>query len=310
MKKVLVTGTFDIIHPGHLYLLKQAKHQGNFLMVVMARDRTVKKIKGYLPYFDETERVTNLKAQGLADRVILGGFADKLQAVVALRPDIICLGYDQKAFTENLQEKLRNRGMEPTIIRAKKLRPDKHKTGLLHENDLVAIKNVDPTILTDVRYATKNNFTKKKLYINNIILTKKSLAQRLKKVQEALRKRGYGLKIWDSYRPLSVQKKLWQILPDERYVGNPTKKPVHTRAAGIDLTLVNKNGHQLTMPTKYDEFSRRAHRDYPGHSTPARKNLLILEKAMTEQGFIPMPTEWWHFSDPNWKKFPALDISI
>lgn len=74
-------------------------------MAVIARDRTVKKVKGYLPYFDETERVANLKNLGIANRVILGGKADKLQAVVALRPDIICLGYDQKAFTEKLQEK-------------------------------------------------------------------------------------------------------------------------------------------------------------------------------------------------------------
>lgn len=142
------------------------------------------------------------------------------------------------------------------------------------------------------------------------MLTRDNIAQKLTKVQRTLRKKGYGLKIWDSYRPLSVQKILWKVLPDERYVGNPSKKPVHTRAAGIDLTLVNKNGRELTMPTKYDEFSRRAHRDFPGHSKIAMKNMLILEKAMVKAGFIPIATEWWHFSDPNWKKFPSLDVSI
>ena len=279
-------------------------------MVVIARDRTVKKVKGYPPYFNETERVTNLKALGIANRVILGGFTDKLQAIVALRPDIICLGYDQKAFTVNLKDKLRARGINPSIFREKPFGPDKYKNGLLHKNDLVAIKNIDSTIITDVRYATKSNFTKKQLYLNNIILTKKSIAKKLIKAQRALKQQGYGLKIWDCYRPLSVQKKLWQALPDERYVGNPAKKPVHTRAAGIDLTLVDKNGHQLTMPTKYDEFSRRAHRHYPGHTKTARKNMLILEKAMVKAGFKPIPTEWWHFSDQNWKKFSSLDISI
>ncbi|MFA6097945.1 MAG: M15 family metallopeptidase [Patescibacteria group bacterium] len=310
MTKVLITGTFDIIHPGHLYLLKQAKTRGDFLMVVVGLDETVKKVKGYSPYFNEIERVENLKALGLANRVVLGNRGDKLKIIEALRPDIICLGYDQGVFTEKLREKLHRRGLQAKIAKLKPLGPGKYKTSLLHKNNLVAIKNIDPTIITEPIYATDKNFLKKPLYLNKIILTRQTIAEKLKQAQRLLRRQGFGLKIWDSYRPLSVQKQMWKFMPDERYIGNPKKKPFHTRAAAVDCTLVDMNGHELQMPTLFDEFSPRAHRGHPSHSKKAQENMLILEKAMVKSGFVPFATEWWHFSDPDWKKYPALDIPI
>lgn len=310
MKKVLITGTFDIIHPGHLYLLKQAKKKGDFLMVVIARDTTVKKVKKHPLYFNEIERINNLKTLRIANRVVLGNRGDKLKIVTALKPNIICLGYDQGMFTADLKQKLKKRGLEPEIIRMKPLGKDKYKTSLLHKNNLVAIKNIDPTIICEPRYATADNFLKKPLYINKIILTRKNIAEKLKRAQRNLRKKGLGLKIWDCYRPLSVQKEMWKHKQDERYIGNPAKKPFHTRAAAVDCTLVDKNGRELEMPTLFDEFSPRAHRDHPSHSALARKNMLILEKAIRKVGLQPFPTEWWHFTDPNWKRYPCLDIAI
>ncbi|MBU0597827.1 adenylyltransferase/cytidyltransferase family protein, partial [Patescibacteria group bacterium] len=297
-------------HPGHLFLLKQAKQQSNFLMVIIARDATVKKVKGHSPYFNELERVNNFKALRIANRVALGNRGDKLKIVSALKPDIICLGYDQGVFTANLKEQLKKRGLEPKIIRMKPLGPDKYKTSLLYKNNLVALKNIDPTIICEPRYATKNNFLKKPLYLNKIILARKNIAEKLKRVQRNLRKQGLGLKIWDCYRPLSVQKQMWKFKLDERYIGDPKKKPFHTRAAAVDCTLVDRNGRELVMPTPFDEFSPRAHRDHPSHSPAAKKNMLILEKAMRQAGLKPFPTEWWHFTDPNWKKYPCLDIAI
>lgn len=310
MKKVLIAGTFDILHPGHLFVLQQAKRKGGQLTVVISRDATTHRIKGYAPYFSEQERVANMRQQSTVDRVVLGGTGDKLAIVDKLKPDIICLGYDQKAFTKQLGRELLKRGITARLIRLKQLNPDKHKTGHLHREGLVALKNIDPTIITDPRYATKRNVLKKPLYHNKIILCRRTMANKLVRIQRRLRKKKLGLKVWDCYRPLSAQKMLWDFLPDERYIGNPDTGPFHTRAAAIDCTLVDHHGNQLEMPSGFDDFSRRAHRDYPGHSPQAKKNMLLLQREMVREKLTPLPTEWWHFSDPRWHSYPILDISI
>jgi len=310
MKKVLVTGTFDIIHPGHIKALQQAKRHGDLLFVVIARDKNVKKVKGYEPYFSAIERVENLKKLGIANRVLLGNRGDKLKVVEAIQPDVLCLGHDQMAFTEQLASKLARRGLNPKIIRLKQFNQESYHTSELHRHKLVALKNIDQTIVTEPRYATKRNFLKRPLYLNQIILTRGSIARKLQRIQARLRKKGLRLKVWDGYRPLSVQKMMWKAVPDERYIGNPKIGPFHTRAAAIDCTLVDKAGRQLPMPTSFDKFSRRAYRRDQHHTKEERKNMLLLEKLMVAEGFLPLESEWWHFSDPNWKKYPILDIAI
>ncbi|MBI5037576.1 MAG: adenylyltransferase/cytidyltransferase family protein [Candidatus Kerfeldbacteria bacterium] len=310
MKKVLVTGTFDLIHSGHRRLLHDARLKGDFLTVVIARDVTVRRVKGYAPYFTQAERVKNMRALRLADRIIPGGSGDKLSVIESERPDIICLGYDQFAFTDDLKKKLATRGLHPRITRARRFSAGGFRTGGLHAAGLVALHRLNPSIKIEPRYATARNFTGKQLYQNRIILGRSHVATMVKKAQAILQRQGYGLKIWDCYRPLSAQKILWRHLPDERYVGNPKKGPVHTRGTGVDCTLVDRNGRELPMPTHYDEFSDRAHRQHPAHPTPRERHALILEKAMIRAGFEALPTEWWHFSDPHWKKYPVLDIAI
>lgn len=310
MKKVLITGTFDIIHPGHIKALEQAKRRGTFLSVVISRNKTVKKVKGYEPYFSAIERVENLKKLRIADRVLLGNRGDKLKVVEAIKPDVLCLGHDQMAFTKQLTAKLARRDLHPEIVRLKQFDQESYHTSQLHHHKLVALKNIDPTIVTEPRYATKRNFLKKPLYLNQIILTRGTIARKLQRIQVKLKKKGLRLKVWDGYRPLSVQKMMWQAVPDERYIGNPKIGPFHTRAAAIDCTLIDKAGRQLPMPTSFDKFSRRAHRHNSHHTKEERKNMLLLEKMMTAEGFIALENEWWHFSDPNWKKYPVLDIAI
>ncbi len=134
MKKVLIAGTFDIIHPGHLYLLKQAKKRGEFLIVVIARDKTVKKEKGRPPDFNEKERVKNLKKFHLADRVLLGNRKNKLKIVTTLKPDVVCLGYDQKISINNLKKELKKRGLSITVIRLKSYFPRRYKSSLIQKN--------------------------------------------------------------------------------------------------------------------------------------------------------------------------------
>ncbi|MGB3206314.1 MAG: D-alanyl-D-alanine dipeptidase [Crinalium sp.] len=175
---------------------------------------------------------------------------------------------------------------------------------------LVNIRTITTNIILDIRYATKNNFLKKQLYPEAKCLLRGVAAKQLGKVQEELSKQGLRLKVYDCYRPLSVQKLMWSVLPDQRYVGNPAKGSRHNRGAAVDLTLIDNNGKELEMPSAYDDFTEKAHRNYTGGSVEARKNRKLLEDVMKKYGFIPLSTEWWHFDAPGWEKFPILDVSF
>jgi zinc D-Ala-D-Ala dipeptidase len=175
---------------------------------------------------------------------------------------------------------------------------------------LVDIRTVNRNIRLDIRYATTNNFLKRKLYPIAKCALRSSVAQKLGKVQTDLEKIGLGLKVYDCYRPFSVTKQMWEFLPDPNYVANPARGSRHNRGAAVDLTLVDRTGKELEMPTPYDNFTTKAHRNYAGGSAQSRKNRQLLEDAMKKQGFIGISTEWWHFDSEDWQKFAILDISL
>ncbi|MCC3414387.1 MULTISPECIES: M15 family metallopeptidase [unclassified Microcoleus] len=175
---------------------------------------------------------------------------------------------------------------------------------------LVDIRTVNPNIRLDIRYATTNNFLKRKLYTVAKCALRSSVAQKLALVQTDLEKIGLGLKVYDCYRPFSVTKQMWEFLPDPNYVANPARGSRHNRGAAVDLTLVDRTGKELEMPTPYDDFTKKAHRDYNGGSAQSRKNRQTLEDAMKKQGFIGISTEWWHFDSEDWQKFAILDVSL
>lgn len=173
---------------------------------------------------------------------------------------------------------------------------------------LLNVKKLAPGIVVEMRYATVNNFTRKKLYpVADECLLCEPAAGRLARVQKTLEKKGLGLKVWDCYRPVSVQKKLWDIVSDPRYVADPKTGSRHNRGASVDLTLVDAKGRELPMPTAFDEFSEKAHRDYSDLPADVIKNRATLEQAMTSEGFIPLPTEWWHFDSPEWAQYALRD---
>ena len=173
---------------------------------------------------------------------------------------------------------------------------------------LIDVKKLAPRIVVDMRYATTDNFTRQKLYpIGDECLLCEPAAARLARVQKALEKKGLGLKIWDCYRPVSVQKKLWEIVPDPRYVADPKTGSRHNRGASVDLTLVDAKGRELKMPTAFDEFSDKAHRDFMDLPKDVLKNRAILQRAMDAEGFLPLPTEWWHFDSPEWGRYALRD---
>jgi FAD synthetase len=132
MKKVMVFGTFDIFHPGHKNFLKQARRQGDFLIVLVARDKTVRIFKKQETRNKEQERLKKLKSSRMADEVILGNFNDKYAVIKIYAPEVICLGYDQKFFTRGLRKKLDAFGLKNTkIIRLKPFKPEIYKSSIL-----------------------------------------------------------------------------------------------------------------------------------------------------------------------------------
>lgn len=179
---------------------------------------------------------------------------------------------------------------------------------LPYEARLIDIRSVNNKIALDIRYATENNFLKRKLYPVARCVLRGAAVKPLSQVQDDLAKQGLGLKVYDCYRPLSIQKQMWAVLPDSNYVANPAKGSRHNRGAAVDVTLVDRNGKELEMPSGFDDFTERAHRDYKGGSPQSLKNRQRLEDAMKKYGFIPLATEWWHFDAPGWENFSVLDI--
>ena len=175
---------------------------------------------------------------------------------------------------------------------------------------LVDLPRAIPGLRVDLRYAGKRNFLHRRLYPRGArALAHPALARRLARVQRALRRRGLGLLVWDAYRPRKVQWALWRALPDRRYVADPRRGSDHNRGAAVDLTLVRlSDGRQLPMPTDHDAAGPRAHRGARrGVSRRARRNAALLDRAMRAAGFIPLRTEWWHFSIPEARRLPILD---
>lgn len=134
MKKVIVFGTFDIFHEGHRNFLKQARAHGDFLRVVVARDVTVIRVKGRAPRYSEQARVDAIRKSGLANEVVLGSLADRYKVVQDYKPDIICLGYDQKQSVAELRGKLNETGLSRAkIVRLESYKPEKYKSSLLRK---------------------------------------------------------------------------------------------------------------------------------------------------------------------------------
>jgi D-alanyl-D-alanine dipeptidase len=177
--------------------------------------------------------------------------------------------------------------------------------------ELVNLETLNAGFRFDLRYATPNNFVHATLYPVARAYLHRDAAKALVEVQHELSEQDLGLKIFDAYRPLSVQQRMWELIHDERYVSNPALNAGrHTRGTAVDLTLVDREGHELPMPTPFDDFTERAHRDAAGIPADAARDSKLLESVMLKHGFLPYPFEWWHFDFRDWKKHPPLDVPL
>jgi D-alanyl-D-alanine dipeptidase len=177
---------------------------------------------------------------------------------------------------------------------------------------MLDLRSLMPGIVYDLRYAGKDNFMKKRMYPAKTLHTflRAPAARALARVQQQLNQNGYGLKIFDAYRPYSVTVAFWEPIRDERYVANPSKGSGHNRGLAVDLTIIDlKTGKELDMGTGFDNFTDSAHHAFTQHLPPSVQQARALLKSVMEQnGFTALETEWWHYYWPNDRDYEVLDL--
>jgi D-alanyl-D-alanine dipeptidase len=164
------------------------------------------------------------------------------------------------------------------------------------DSNWIEVVKLDSTIVLDMRYATDNNFVEVVLYDCARCYLNHSVAQEIVKVHRTLRSQGLGLKLFDCYRPLIVQEKLWSIMPNASYVTPPARGSMHSRGLAVDATIVDQMGNELDMGTDFDFFGRKAHQDNFDLPQSILENRTLLRSTMEEFGFRSIRTEWWHYS--------------
>jgi D-alanyl-D-alanine dipeptidase len=187
------------------------------------------------------------------------------------------------------------------------------ETGQFRQPELVELVKLDKTIKLDIRYATANNFLGRPVYAEARAFLQKPAAQALVRVSKNLRRQGYGLVVFDGYRPWSVTKIFWDATPADKkaFVANPGKGSRHNRGCAVDLSLYDlKTGREVEMPSDYDEMTERAHSDYQGGTTEVRRLRDLLRAAMEAEGFTVYTAEWWHFDYKDWRAYPILNLSF
>jgi D-alanyl-D-alanine dipeptidase len=179
------------------------------------------------------------------------------------------------------------------------------------EPRLVDVAERIPDAVVDLRYASPDNFLKRQVYPDGArCLLHPLAAGRLEKAARTLREKGFRIRLYDCFRPRSVQWEMWRILPRPGYVADPRKGSHHNRGVAVDLTLADRDGREVEMPTRFDCFTRAAHHDYPGVSIAARRHRQILLEAMEGAGFKRNRMEWWHYDLAGAGKYPVLDAPL
>jgi zinc D-Ala-D-Ala dipeptidase len=180
-------------------------------------------------------------------------------------------------------------------------------------NEMVDLKKIIPLIVLDLKYASKDNFTNKKLYKNaNTTYMRIQPAQALQQVQSYLKPMGYGLKIFDAYRPYVTTKLMWALIQDERYVANPKTGSGHNRGTTVDLTLIDiKTGLEIPMGTGFDNFTDSSHHSFtPFLQADIAANRNLLKATMLKFGFKALETEWWHYGWVSTDVYDVMDLSF
>ncbi|MDQ2976569.1 MAG: M15 family metallopeptidase [Acidobacteriota bacterium] len=187
------------------------------------------------------------------------------------------------------------------------------ETGPFRKPDLVELTKLDPTIKLDIRYATKNNLLGKAVYKQARAFLQRPAAEALMRVNQSLRRQGYGLVVFDGYRPWSVTKVFWDATSEDKkiFVADPSKGSRHNRGCAVDLSLFDlKTGSEVKMPSEYDEMTERAHINYECAMPEAKRLRELLRAAMSAEGFAVYEPEWWHYDYKDWKEYPIINLEF
>ena len=197
-----------------------------------------------------------------------------------------------------------------TLVSAS-LRAQPLENGPFSPDDLVELTRLDSTLRLDIRYATPRNFMKRPMYTQARAFLQRPAAEALVRVHTTLTRKGFGLLVFDGYRPWSVTKKFWDETPvsSHKFVADPAKGSRHNRGCAVDLSLFDlAAGKEVDMPSPYDSFSASAAADFAGGSARQRRMRDILKAAMEAEGFRVNPDEWWHFDYREWRNYRILDV--
>jgi D-alanyl-D-alanine dipeptidase len=163
-------------------------------------------------------------------------------------------------------------------------------------NAFVNLKNYSNDFVYDMKYATDDNFLKEKVYPCDECFLRVKTVKALLEANESFLDKGYKIKIYDCYRPKAIQKKMWKIVPDANFVANPKKGSIHNRGGAVDISLVDLNGKELDMGTKFDFFGKEASHNYLNLSDIILANRTFLKETMLRYNFKSFDSEWWHYN--------------
>ncbi|WP_172449828.1 M15 family metallopeptidase [Porphyrobacter sp. HT-58-2] len=177
--------------------------------------------------------------------------------------------------------------------------------------DLVDLARFDPRFRFDIRYATSANFMGRVLYPVARAVAQRPVAEALSRVQTRAEAVGYGLLIFDAYRPWRITKMMWDETPPEKreFVADPRTGSRHNRGCSIDLSL-HRDGAEVAMPSPYDDFTAAAYRSNTDASLEALAASRLLEEWMVAEGFVPLANEWWHYDWKDWRRYPIMDVPL
>lgn len=179
------------------------------------------------------------------------------------------------------------------------------------EKELIDLEKFVPGLVLDIRYATTNNFTGTVIYNLAKAYARKPVAEALLRVQNELKTKGLGIKMFDGYRPYKATVKFYEVYKDTTYVASPYRGSRHNRGCALDLTIINlKTGAELKMPTEYDSFKKEAWPRTPVADPEIRANRAMLIDVMERNGFKVNGSEWWHFDFVGWKNYEVMDIDF
>lgn len=166
----------------------------------------------------------------------------------------------------------------------------------INDTTFVNLKDYSQDFVYDMKYATDDNFLKAKVYDCAECYLRYKTVKALIEANRKFMKKGLKIKLFDCYRPLDIQKRMWAIVPNPQYVANPSKGSIHNRGGAVDITLVDFEGKELDMGTTFDYFGKEAGHDYPEFSKSIKYNRNLLRTVMIKAHFNFFDSEWWHYN--------------